>query len=513
MTKALKWILLFIAAVVWGMGMRADVQAAAGTPEEDFTWEGTVIAKYNGSDADVVIPAKATEIKYNAFSENETLISVDFSLSSVQTIGYGAFARCSNLENVIFGNRVTELGGYAFAFCFGLKELYIPDSVVKIGDFAFKLCWHMNSITIANSAAEIGGGAFNGCPGLADAEGFVVYRNVLYDYWGTEEIVRIPEGITEISMEAFDSDSTIRGVVFSDSVRTISTDAFYTCANLAEVTFGSGLKEIGFMSFAYCDSLTELVLPNSLEKIGYETFCSCKNLKKVTIGNRVKEIGFGAFSSNPALEEVYFYSSDTVFNTIVFQPSDRLVIHGISGSSLQTFAESNGINFVGDLIWYNGWVKENGLWYYYVENERQSGWVKVSGKWYYLNDSGVMQTGWQKVDGKWYYLSASGAMVKGWSKISGKWYYFNASGAMLTGWQTIDGSTYFFKSSGAMAAKEWCGGWWLSANGTWTYPYKATWRKNAKGWWFGDESGWYAKNCTITIDGKSYTFDANGYMK
>ena len=64
-----------------------------------------------------------------------------------------------------------------------------------------------------------------------------------------------------------------------------------------------------------------------------------------------------------------------------------------------------------------------------------------------------------------------------------------------------------------MAANEWCNGWWLNANGSWTYPYKATWRKNAKGWWFGDESGWYAKNCTITIDSKSYTFDANGYMQ
>jgi len=84
---------------------------------------------------------------------------------------------------------------------------------------------------------------------------------------------------------------------------------------------------------------------------------------------------------------------------------------------------------------------------------------------------------------------------------------------MVTGWKTISGKTYYFKSGGAMAAKEWCSGYWLNADGTWTYPYKAKWTHNSKGWWYGDTSGWYAKNVTIIIDGKSYTFDAQGYMK
>ena len=131
-----------------------------------------------------------------------------------------------------------------------------------------------------------------------------------------------------------------------------------------------------------------------------------------------------------------------------------------------------------------------------------------------------MQTGWQKIsavhnewpDSDWYYFAPSGAMQTGWQKISDKWYYFNSSGVMQTGWQTINEKTYYFKSSGAMAANEWCNGWWLNKDGTWTYQYKATWRQNSKGWWFGDESGWYAKNTTITINDKQYTFDANGYM-
>ena len=104
-------------------------------------------------------------------------------------------------------------------------------------------------------------------------------------------------------------------------------------------------------------------------------------------------------------------------------------------------------------------------------------------------------------------------MQTGWVKSGTKWYYMNSSGVMQTGWKDIGGKTYYFKSSGVMAAGEYCNGWWLNSDGTWTYKYKATWRQNARGWWFGDESGWYAKNTSLKIDDKWYSFDASGYLK
>ena len=180
-----------------------------------------------------------------------------------------------------------------------------------------------------------------------------------------------------------------------------------------------------------------------------------------------------------------------------------------------------------------GWVKEEGFWYYYNEDgtlatgwkkiksvwyyfaadgEMQTGWQKINNKWYYFASSGAMQTGWQMINNKWYYFASSGEMQTGWKQINNKWYYFASGGSMITGWKQIDGVWYYFKSSGVMAAKEWCEGYYLNANGSWTYPYKASWKKNGKGWWFGDTSGWYAKSCTITIDSKFYTFNAAGYL-
>ena len=160
----------------------------------------------------------------------------------------------------------------------------------------------------------------------------------------------------------------------------------------------------------------------------------------------------------------------------------------------------------------SGWKWIGGNWYWFEsDGVMATGWQKISGKWYYFDSDGVRQSGWQKVSGKWYYLDADGIMLTGWQKISGTWYHFTAGGAMQTGWQKIKDVWYYFKPSGAMAEKEWVNDWWLSAGGAWTYPYKATWRQNARGWWFGDESGWYAKNCTITINNKRYSFDASGY--
>ena len=103
-------------------------------------------------------------------------------------------------------------------------------------------------------------------------------------------------------------------------------------------------------------------------------------------------------------------------------------------------------------------------------------------------------------------------MHTGWLKLGSNWYYLSKGGMMLTGWREIGGVTYFFKPGGAMAYKEWWDGYYLNQDGSWTYKYRARWVHNNKGWWYGDDSGWYAKNATVKIDDKYYTFNAMGYL-
>ncbi len=159
------------------------------------------------------------------------------------------------------------------------------------------------------------------------------------------------------------------------------------------------------------------------------------------------------------------------------------------------------------------WKEDSTGWWFklsaggFVKNR----WAKIGGKWYHFDKNGYMQTGWLKDGGKWYYLGKNGAMVTGWKKIDGVWYYFAGSGAMVKGWKKISGVWYYFKPDGAMASKEYCKGYWLNKDGSWTYEPKASWKKDAKGWYYIDTKGWYAKNCTMKIDNKNYSFDKKGY--
>ena len=229
----------------------------------------------------------------------------------------------------------------------------------------------------------------------------------------------------------------------------------------------------------------------------------------------------GSMTYSVTFESLHFEKQERVF-TIPKLSKDGWVKEDGVWKYYKNDEAVTGWNKVGQKWYYmnaegamqTGWQKISKKWYYFNSSgAMQTGWQTIKNKKYYFNPSGAMQTGWQKIDSKWYYFESSGSMVTGWKQLSSKWYYFGTDGIMQTGWKTISGKTYYFKSSGVMAANEWYNGWWLNKDGTWTYKYKGSWHQNSKGWWFGDESGWYAKNTTITINNKQYTFDANGYMK
>ena len=144
----------------------------------------------------------------------------------------------------------------------------------------------------------------------------------------------------------------------------------------------------------------------------------------------------------------------------------------------------------------NGWIAENGKWYYYVDDVMKTGWLQLGSTWYYMDGQGVIQTGWQQISGIWYYFKSSGAMVTGWLQSGSIWYYFNASGAMVTGWRQIGGTWYYFNSSGAMATG------WLQLGNTWYYfksggAMATGWLQSGGKWYYFSTSGAMATSCYI----------------
>ena len=167
-----------------------------------------------------------------------------------------------------------------------------------------------------------------------------------------------------------------------------------------------------------------------------------------------------------------------------------------------------------------GWKTLDGKKYYFNlgdDGSMVTGWKKLSDKWYYFNtgDDGSMVTGWQTLGGKRYYFNTDGSMATGWQKLSGKWYYFATgdSGYMLTGWQKLSNKWYYFNSDGSMATG------WQRINSKWYYflpgdngQMVTGWKQIDGDWYYfmpGNDGSMVA-NTTMTIDGKSYTFNASG---
>ena len=131
---------------------------------------------------------------------------------------------------------------------------------------------------------------------------------VLVAYTGGAADIRIPEGVTEISSNAF-TNAQLTSVWIPASVRAIDDSAF-AGQPLTQVTFQddeahpSQLETIGERAFSYTP-LESVSLPRSLKMAGLETFSDMAKLRSVTVGPNVQADGlFAAFARTPLLESI-----------------------------------------------------------------------------------------------------------------------------------------------------------------------------------------------------------------
>lgn len=166
------------------------------------------------------------------------------------------------------------------------------------------------SVPVAFAADAGAVGPVNAAAPLqANADGFTIDADgVLVSYTGTETDVRIPEGVTEISTNAF-TDTQLTSLWIPASVRAIDDNAF-SGQPLTQITFQdddahpSQLETLGERVFAYTP-LEHVTLPRSLKMAGLETFSDMGKLRSVHVGPNVQADGlFAAFARTPLLESI-----------------------------------------------------------------------------------------------------------------------------------------------------------------------------------------------------------------
>ena len=170
----------------------------------------------------------------------------------------------------------------------------------------------------------------------------------------------------------------------------------------------------------------------------------------------------------------------------------------------------------------------------YLRNQK----IEVDGKEYYLNAAGKVARNQWVGD---YYLNSAGSIVKNqwvgnyWCGADGRYvksswvddgrYYVGPNGVYVTNQWIGD---YYLNGAGLVTKNAWVGNYWCGSDGKYV---KSSWVDNNQyyvgangvyvpGRWVAYGSRWcyyagsvYAKDITLNIGGKAYTFDSNGYMK
>ena len=289
----------------------------------------------------ITIPATiggfpVTSIAYNGFYNCTGITSVVVQ-DGVTSIGADAFLRCSSLESVTLPDSVTSIGSEAFrdtaleefAFppdvksvpnscfynCASLRSVTIPDGVTSIGRSAFERCLNLEMPDIPDSVATIGAAAFAGCNSCVDKNGWLIIRDVLYAYAGEAADVVIPDGVLEISSNAFYNQwgggKSLTSVTIPNTVTNIGSSAFSGQSFLVSVAIPSSVKAIEGSVFWYCTALERVDISEGVTSLGTSVFANCSKLATVSIPFSLESIGNNAFSGTPLLETVYYAENDT----------------------------------------------------------------------------------------------------------------------------------------------------------------------------------------------------------
>ncbi len=198
---------------------------------------------------------------------------------------------------------------------------------------------------------------------------------------------------------------------------------------------------IDSVSLVVSDSQGSQVLALMLDQDG--RMCSLADFNK---GVDLGTLAEGAYTLSITAEAANSYVTEGLLQTgtsTVELWNAPLLVGGAEAPELPVMAEP-----VKD-----GWVWENGTWYFYREGAPRTGWYCCDGVDYYFNEDGSVTTGWAEINGKWRCFTATGAMRTGWVEAEEGVYYMLSNGVAAIGWRQIDGALYFFGSTGLMVTE------------------------------------------------------------
>ena len=173
-----------------------------------------------------------------------------------------------------FQGRYTAAEGERFGIEFwmsgswkGVVETVDSFEIVELS--SYDLFYYIGGAVEDRRAALIENDTFTFKMYGADTDGFIIVDDVLYDYIGSEEVLYIPENITEVAPDAVQGLATLKMVIFGDKVTTVGDRAFVGNPYLVSVIFGTGIDHIGDDAFSMATYLIDIHFPNAEKAPSY----------------------------------------------------------------------------------------------------------------------------------------------------------------------------------------------------------------------------------------------------
>ena len=164
------------------------------------------------------LPNSLTEINYGLFRNCSGLTSITIP-NSVTRIDVDAFYNCPNLDTIIWGNYITDIGSSAFVGC-NLSSIIIPESVTNIGGSAFDCDGLTSVICLSAAPPALESDAFPKSDVIyVPATSVDAYKSATF--WKRKEIM--PFGIVS-AKSSNEASGTVQGdsILLQDSVITIT---------------------------------------------------------------------------------------------------------------------------------------------------------------------------------------------------------------------------------------------------------------------------------------------------
>lgn len=326
---------------------------------------GTILLAYVGSDYNVKIPAKTTEIGVGAFKDNRILTTVEIP-NGVTTIRESSFENCSSLQSVVLPEGLSALGKSAFMRCSSLENAYIPYSLITSEEweqYTFAHCSSLEAITWGNAAGTVKPGyipgySFYECSNL-DVDAIPAYIQYIFQYAFAKSGISGELSLTCIlDRYAFAECKNITSVIITmyDSM-SIRTGVFASCYNLERVEFvipdvltggqyssTNVVFQIGELAFSGCNKLDTIILPdntsctllNEIMGVNWAILDSAfasTGFKNITLPSTISHIDYRAFADcsiesftleaeiPPYLEEAAFENTPLAY---IYVPSSSV---------------------------------------------------------------------------------------------------------------------------------------------------------------------------------------------